>query len=133
MDYIEPSSSAFLGILLALIIPIIIIGITVTVIEVIGAWFMFEKAGEPGWAAIIPIYNYLIGIKIAGKPWWYILLMLIPVVNLVVYIIILDGLAKSFGKTSGFTVGLFFLRFIFIPILGFGQAVYTGDKSKFGA
>ena len=119
--------------IVALIIPIIIFAIMVTVIEIVGAWFMFEKAGEPGWAAIIPIYNYLIGIKIAGKQWWYILLMLIPVVNLVIYIIILNGLAKNFGKGTGFTVGLFFSRFIFIPILGFGNAVYSGDKSKFDA
>ncbi|MEI7895455.1 MAG: DUF5684 domain-containing protein [bacterium] len=120
-------------ILVALLVPIIIFGIMVTVIEVVGAWKMFEKAGEPGWAAIIPVYNYLIGIKIAGKPWWYILLMLIPVVNLVIYIIILNGLAKNFGKGTGFTVGLFFFRFIFIPILGFGNATYIGDKSKFDA
>ncbi|HNW72499.1 MAG TPA: DUF5684 domain-containing protein, partial [Bacteroidales bacterium] len=118
--------------LAALIIPIILFGIMAIVVEIVGAWFMFEKAGEPGWAAIIPIYNYLIGIKIAGKPWWYILLMLIPFVNLIIYIIILDGLAKSFGKSSGFTLGLFFFRFIFIPILGFGNSVYSGDKTKFG-
>jgi len=119
--------------LVALIVPIIIFAIMVTVIEVVGAWFMFQKAGEPGWAAIIPIYNYLIAIKIAGKQWWYILLMLIPIVNLVIYIIILNGLAKNFGKGTGFTVGLFFFRFIFIPILGFGNAAYSGDKSNFDA
>jgi hypothetical protein len=119
--------------LVALIVPIIIFAIMVTVIEIVGAWFMFQKAGEPGWAAIIPIYNYLIAIKIAGKQWWYLLLMLIPVVNLVIYIIILNGLAKNFGKGTGFTVGLFFFRFIFIPILGFGNAVYIGDKSNFDA
>ncbi len=124
-------SCPFWPFLVALIVPIIIFGIMVTVIEIVGAWYMFEKAGEPGWAAIIPIYNYLIAIKIAGKQWWYILLMLIPVVNMVVYILILDGLSKSFGKGTGFTVGLFFFRFIFIPILGFGNAVYSGDKSKF--
>jgi len=117
----------------AIIVPIIIFGICITVIEIVGLWFMFVKAGEPGWAAIIPIYNYLIAIKIAGKPWWYLLLMLIPIVNLVFYIIILHGLSKNFGKGSGFTVGLFFLRFIFIPILGFGKSVYVGDKSNFGA
>ena len=126
-------SYSFWPFLVALIVPIIIFSIMVGVIEIVGAWYMFQKAGEPGWAAIIPIYNYLIGIKIAGKPWWYLLLMLIPVVNLVVYIIILDGLSKSFGKSTGFTVGLFFFRFIFIPILGFGDAVYSGDKSKFDA
>jgi len=117
----------------AIIVPIIIFWICIAVIEIVGLWFMFVKAGEPGWAAIIPIYNYLIAIKIAGKPWWYLLLMLIPIVNLVFYIIILHGLSKNFGKGSGFTVGLFFLRFIFIPILGFGKSVYVGDKSNFGA
>ena len=127
------NSCPYWPILVALIIPIIFISIIALIIEIIGAWFMFEKAGEPGWAAIIPIYNYLIGIKIAGKPWWYLLLMLIPVVNLIVYLIILDGLAKSFGKSTGFTIGLFFFRFIFIPILGFGKSEYTGDKSNFGA
>ena len=126
-------SLPFWPVLVALIVPIIIFAIMVSVIEIVGAWFMFEKAGEPGWAAIIPIYNYLIAIKIAGKQWWYLLLMLIPVVNLVIYIIILNGLAKNFGKGTGFTVGLFFFRFIFIPILGFGNAVYSGDKSNFDA
>ena len=123
----------FWPVLVAILVPLIIFGLMVAVIEIVGAWFMFEKAGEPGWAAIIPVYNLLIGIKIAGKPWWYILLMMIPVVNLVILIITLDGLSKSFGKSSGFTVGLFFLRWIFIPILGFGKAVYVGDKSNFGA
>jgi len=131
MEILEGCS--FWPVLLALIIPIVIFGITVTVVEIIGAWFMFEKAGEPGWASIIPIYNYLVAIKIAGKPWWYILLMLIPVINLFVYIMILNGLAKNFGKGTGFTVGLFFFRFIFIPILGFGNSAYSGDKSNFGA
>ena len=131
MEYLD--SCPYWPFLLALIVPIIIFGIMITIIEIVGAWFMFEKAGEPGWAAIIPIYNYLIGIKIAGKPWWYILLMLIPLVNLVIYIIILNGLSKNFGKGTGFTVGLFFFRFIFIPILGFGKSVYIGDKSKFEA
>ena len=131
MDLIEPSG--LWPVLLAVLVPIIIFAIMVSVVEIVGAWFMFQKAGEPGWAAIIPIYNYLIAIKIAGKQWWYILLMLIPVVNLIIYIMILDGLSKSFGKGTGFTVGLFFFRFVFIPILGFGDAVYTGDKSKFDA
>ncbi len=131
MDFSD--SFPFWPFIVALIIPIIIFCIMIAVVEIVGAWYMFQKAGEPGWAAIIPIYNYLIGIKIAGKPWWYILLMLIPIVNVVIYILILDGLSKSFGKGTGFTVGLFFFRFIFIPVLGFGNAVYTGDKSNFDA
>ena len=131
MEFVD--SCPFWPFLLALIIPIILFSMIALVIEIIGAWFMFEKAGEPGWAAIIPIYNYLIGIKIAGKPWWFILLFLIPLVNVIVYVLIMDGLAKNFGKTTGFTVGLVFLRFIFVPILGFGKSTYIGDKSNFGA
>ena len=115
------------------IIPLFIFGLWMCIIELAGLWFMFVKAGEPGWAAIIPVYNYLIAIKIAGKPWWFLLLMLIPVVNLVIYIIILHGISKNFGKNGWYTAGLFFFRFIFIPILGFGKAQYKGDKSAFDA
>jgi len=116
---------------LVAMIPFIIIGLSITVLEIVALWFVLEKAGEPGWAAIIPIYNYLMVIKVAGKPWWFFLLMFIPIVNIVIYIIILNGLSKNFGKDEAFTVGLFFLRFIFLPILGFGKSEYTGDKSNF--
>jgi len=113
------------------IIPMLIIGMSILVLEIVALWFVFEKAGEPGWAAIIPIYNALMVIKIAGKPWWFFLLMLIPIVDIVIYIIVLNGLSRNFGKDEAFTVGLFFLRFIFLPILGFGKAQYSGDKSNF--
>ncbi len=116
---------------LAILIPILFIAFSIVILEIIALWFVLEKAGEPGWAAIIPIYNYLMVIKIAGKPWWFILLMLVPIVNLVIYIIILNGLSRNFGKSEGFTVGLFFLRVIFIAILGFGKSEYSGDKSNF--
>jgi hypothetical protein len=121
----------FLALGLAILVPLIIVSVAILVLEIVALWFIFEKAKEPGWAAIIPIYNYLIVIKIAGKPWWFLLLFLIPIVNVVIYIVVLHGLSKSFGKDAGFTVGLFFLRFIFLPILGFGKAEYTGDKSNF--
>jgi hypothetical protein len=123
--------TSFIALFAAILIPLIIFAVSVMVLEIVALWFLFEKAGEPGWAAIIPIYNYLIAIKVAGKPWWFLLLFLIPIVNLVIYIIILNGLSKNFGKGPGFTVGLFFLRFIFLPILGFGSAQYVGDKSNF--
>lgn len=127
----SPETCSWIALGLAILIPLIAIGISILILEIVALWFILEKAGEPGWAAIIPIYNYLEVIKIAGKPWWFILLMLVPVVNLVIYILILNGLSKSFGKDSAFTVGLFFLRFIFLPILGFGKAQYSGNKSGF--
>ena len=113
------------------LIPLLIIALHVNMISYVALWFIFKKAGEPGWAAIIPVYNILIAIKIAGKPWWYILLLLIPIVNIIIGIIILNGISKNFGKGGWFTVGLFFLKVIFLAILGFGAAQYTGNKEKF--
>jgi len=87
-------------------------------------WKVFVKAGKPGWAAIVPIYNTLVMLEIVGRPWWYLLLLFVPVVNIVIGIMILFDLAKVFGKGTGFGFGLLFLSFIFIPILAFGDARY---------
>ena len=118
---------------LMFVIPLLIIALYIRVIQTVGLWYIFKKADEPGWASIIPVYNILIAIKVAGKQWWYILLLLVPVVNIVILILILHGLSKNFGKGGWFTVGLFFFRVVFIAILGFSKAAYTGDKSKFCA
>ena len=106
------------------IILIIYIGILIAVIA--GGWKMFEKAGKPGWAFIVPIYNIIVLLEIVGKPIWWIVLFIIPVVNIVVFIMVYHALSKSFGKDIGFTLGLLFLSFIFIPLLGFGDAKYVG-------
>src|SRR5205085_7180214 len=82
-------------------------------------WKIFEKAGQPGWASIIPIYNTIVLLKVAGKPWWWIFLLLIPGVNVIFAFIVFIDLAKNFGKGTGFGVGLIFLSFIFFPILAF--------------
>jgi hypothetical protein len=92
-------------------------------------WKVFTKAGQPGWASIIPIYNIYIWCKIVGRPWWWILLMLIPFVNFIVAIILCIDLAKSFGKGVGFGIGLALLGIIFFPILGFGSAQYQGPSA----
>ena len=89
-------------------------------------WKVFEKAGQPGWAAIIPIYNLYIMTKIAGKPGWWVIMFLIPFVNLIFAIWLYNMVSKSFGKDEGFTAGLVILGFIFWPILGFGGARYLG-------
>jgi hypothetical protein len=107
-----------------------IIYVAVWVLWVAGFWKTFTKAGEPGWAAIIPIYNTIVLLKIIGRPIWWIILLLIPFVNIVVGIIMLLDLAKAFGKGTGFAVGLIFLSFIFIPILGFGDAQYQGAPNS---
>lgn len=74
---------------------------------------------------LIPIYNTYVMLKIAGKPWWWLLLMLIPFVGIVIAIMAVVALAKAFGKGAGFAVGLIFLPFVFWPMLGFGSAQYT--------
>ena len=90
-------------------------------------WKVFTKAGKPGWACIVPIYNVIVLLEIAGKPLWWILLMFIPLVNLVIGILVAIEIAKKFGQTAGFGVGLALLPFIFYPILGFGEARYQPE------
>jgi uncharacterized membrane protein YoaK (UPF0700 family) len=93
-----------------------------------GFWRVFTKAGKPGWAAIVPIYNLIVLLEIAGKPLWWIILFFIPIANLVVVILIGIAVARQFGKGDGFGIGLALLAFIFYPILGFGDAQYQADK-----
>jgi len=94
------------------------------------AWKIFAKAGKPGWAAIIPIYNWVILLEIVGRPIWWIVLLLIPCVNIVIMCILMVELAKSFGKDVAFAIGLILLGVIFLPILGFGSAKYQGPVNS---
>jgi len=100
------------------------------IIVIVGMWKMFEKAGKPGWASLIPIYNFIVLLEIVGKPLWWIVLMFIPIVNIIIAIWVTNLLAKSFGKSEAFTVGLIFLPFVFYPILGFGSAQYQGPAGS---
>jgi len=93
---------------------------------IISGWKLFEKAGKPGWACLIPIYSTIVLLEIVGKPWYWLLLMLIPGVGLVLGIWMLNLLSKSFGHGVGFTLGLLFLMPIFYPILGLGSSTYKG-------
>lgn len=88
-------------------------------------WKMYEKAGVAGWKAIVPFYNMYVLVQIAGKPWWWFLLMFVPVVGIVIALLVCLSLAERFGKGTLFGIGLFFLGFIFIPILAFGKARYA--------
>jgi hypothetical protein len=103
-----------------------ILWLGIYVLFAIGLWKTFEKAGQPGWAAIIPIVNLYFMCKVAGRPGWWIILFIIPVVSLIISIIVMLDIAKSFGRGVGFAIGLIFLGFIFFPILGFGDAQYQG-------
>ena len=103
-----------------------LIWLAVMVTVIAGFWKVFTKAGQPGWAAIVPIYNVIVLLQIVRRPLWWIVLMLIPLVNVVVVIIVLIDLARVFGKGVGFAIGLLLLPFVFFLILGFGDAKYQG-------
>jgi len=101
-----------------------IVWVAFAVLMIASMWKIFTKAGKPGWAAIIPIYNLIVLLEIAGKPIWWFVLMLIPFVNIVVFIMVLLSIARNFGKGVGFAIGMLLLPFIFYPMLGFGDARY---------
>lgn len=103
-----------------------LIYVGIIVLMIASQWKIYEKAGQPGWACLVPIYNIIVLLRIVGKPWWWLLLMLVPFANIVILVWMTNLLSKSFGKTEGFTIGLLFLGIIFYPILGFGDAKYQG-------
>ena len=107
----------------------VLIGLAFIIVMIAAIWKVFTKAGEPGWASLIPIYNAIVILKISGKPLWWIILMIIPFVNFIIALLASIGLAKNFGNGGGFGVGLFLLGFIFFPILAFGDAKFVGQKS----
>ncbi len=112
--------------LLWMMMGMFLVWLIVVIFFVVILWKIFTKAGEAGWKSLIPIYNTIILLKIAGKPWWWILLLFVPFVNIVVYIIVTIDLSKRFGKGTGFWIGLFLLFPIFGAILAFGDAKYNG-------
>jgi hypothetical protein len=117
MNNIFGGLMAFLGIFFFIMI---ILG----VLMLVSQWKIYKKAGKPGWAVLVPIYNIIVLLEIVGKPIWWIFLMFIPFVNIIFGIIIANELSKSFGLNGWFTVGLVLLPFIFYPILAFGNYEY---------
>ncbi len=98
--------------------------LAIVVFIIAAMWKVFVKAGHPGWAAIVPIYNLVVLLKIAGRPVWWIILFFVPLVSIVIAILVSIDVAKHFGKGTGFGVGLAFLGFIFYPLLAWGDAQY---------
>jgi hypothetical protein len=112
----------------AMLIILFLFYIGVIVVLIASQWKIFSKAGKPGWACLIPIYSTIVLLEIIKKPVWWIFMFLIPLVNIYFLIVAMNELSKSFGKTTGFTVGLILLPIIFYPILGFGSAEYQWNK-----
>ena len=102
------------------------LGLAICGVMLASMWKLFVKAGKPGWACLVPIYNVVVMLQIAEKPVWWLLLYLIPLVGTVVVVIVTIEFAKAFGKGVGFGIGLILLGFIFYPLLAFGDAEYEG-------
>lgn len=108
---------------------IVVVYLAVIIISIVSLWRIFTKAGRPGWASIVPIYNLFVLSEISGKPAWWGLLLCVPCVNIIFLFILMIALAERFGKAAGFGIGLALLSPIFFPILAFGDAQYRGDTA----
>lgn len=120
------TTAAAAGVGIALILIWMLVTFAVLAVMVVSMWKLFKKAGKQGWEAIIPIYNTIVLLQIVGRPVWWIVLMLIPFVNIVVGIIVALDLAKSFGKDAGLGIVIALFPIIGYPILAFGDAKYKG-------
>lgn len=118
----------------------IIFGSTLTIIfliTIVSLWKIFVKAGKPGWAALIPVYNIIVAFKVVKMSLWWLLAIpatYIPFVGaaigIVYSVIYAIRQAQVFNKSIAFAIGLLLLPFIFLPILAFGKAEYVGDTKK---
>ncbi len=106
-----------------------LIWLAIVGVVVASMWKVFEKAGQPGWGAIVPVFNLYLLTKIANRPAWWMVLFFIPFVNFLAFGVISFDIAKSFGKGAGFGLGLFLLGFVFYPMLAFGSAEYQNAGS----
>jgi hypothetical protein len=107
----------------------LVIQLLIAIPTIAGMWGVFAKAGKPGWAAIIPIYNIIVLLEIADKPVWWFILFCCPIVNIVIQLLVFMEVSQKFGQGAGFGIGLLCLPFVFWPILGFGSAEYMGGSS----
>jgi hypothetical protein len=107
------------------ILSLLVLAVMITMI--VAMWKLFEKAGQPGWAAIVPFFNFYTALKVVGRPGWWLALMIIPIANVVVLIIVAVDLAKAFSRDGGFALLLILLPFVGFPLLAFSaDAFYRG-------
>lgn len=104
-----------------------IAALAVAVFSIVTMWIIFKKAGQPGWAILIPIYNLIVLLKIVNLDWWHVLIFIfVPFASVVYAILIPLRLAKVFGKSTSFGVLSIFFSIITNAILAFGEAKYQG-------
>lgn len=124
LDDVAGTASGTLSPLAAVVLGLVFLAFLV--LQVAALWRIFTKAGEAGWKSLIPIWNIVVLFRIVDRPLWWLLLFLVPFVNIVVAVILYVDLAKAFGKGIGFALGMIFLGIVFLPILAFGDAQYRG-------
>ncbi len=114
------------GGLVVLVVAVLAVAALLTVVPL---WRLYQRAGRPGWAAIVPIFSQYTLCEVVGRPVWWLIWLFIPYVNVVFWLIFAIDLARSFGKSTGFGVGLWLLPIVFLPILGYGSAPYLGPRA----
>lgn len=122
------NTGSIFGLILGLLL--ILFAIAVVVFYFIAAWRIYTKAGRPGWANLIPVYCWVEFFHVAWGSGVYFLLMLIPVANILVALITVHKLSESFHHGIGYTLGLFFLPWIFIPVLAFGKSKHIRNTEE---
>lgn len=71
--------------------------LAVQVIHFLGTWKLYVRAGRQAWEAAVPVYNAVVLMKIINRPWWWTLLLFIPIVNLIMFPVVWTETARSFG------------------------------------
>jgi len=129
------NNDAALGLIMAMIAGFGMILLAGYVVVLIGMWKVFTKAGQPGWAVLIPFYNIIVLLRVAGLPWYWVFavfLPIIPILGVLAYMVLavmcLHRISTRFGQGVGFTIGLTLLSPIFFLILGFGSSKYVGEQ-----
>ena len=102
----------------------VIITLVLTGLIIVSLWRIFEKAGMPGWASIVPFYNMIVLLEIAGLPTIYFIGFFVPGVNFILGMYVWHEVGKQFGKSDAFNIGLALLSFVFLPILAFTDSEY---------
>jgi len=133
------NEAAALGALIALIagfgMILVAACVVMGIITLIGMWKVFAKAGQPGWAVLIPVYNIIVLLRVAGLPWYWVftpLILIIPLLGAIAYLAwivwVHHRISTNFGQGVGYTIGLTLLGPIFWLILGFGSSKYVGEQ-----
>ena len=120
-SYGVSTTSGLTGAIATMVLFFLVLFMALSILMFISLWKIFKKAGKPGWASIVPIYNVYIMCEIAEKEWWYVLLSCVPFANIYAMIVLYNGMAKRFGKSGGFVAGMLLLPVVFFPMLAFGK------------